>query len=306
MPVADADALIDRRRLKRRLRLWRVFGVLAALLAVYLLVDTDGDLLGRPHVARLWVTGFIDDDAERDEAIARLAKESSVEAVLVRIDSPGGSVGGGEALYRALRALAEKKPTVAVIGSMGTSAAYMAALSAERIFVLDSSITGSIGVIMHAADVTGLLEKLGIKAETIKSRPLKAVPDPFEPLTPEGRAASREVVLDLFDQFVDLVAERRHFDRPRALALADGRVYTGRRAVAEGLVDAVGGERAARAWLAEAHGVDADLRAVDVRSDQRGSWPMAAVRALGKALFSERLRIDGPISIWHPQFSPGG
>ena len=132
MPVADADALIDRRRLKRRLRWWRVFGVLAALAAVYLLIDAEGDLLDRPHVARVWITGFIDDDAERDQALQRLAKDSSVEAVVLRIDSPGGSVGGGEALYRSLRALADKKPTAAVIGSMGTSAAYMAALSAER------------------------------------------------------------------------------------------------------------------------------------------------------------------------------
>lgn len=300
MPAGGPDALIDRRRLKRRLGIWRALAVLALLAAGLLAADAEGDLFGRPHVARLWVSGFISDDSDRDEAIRRLADDDDVAAVIVRIDSPGGAVGGGEGLYRALRTLAAKKPTVAVIDSLGTSAAYMAALAGERIFVRDSSVTGSIGVIMQSADLTGLLDRLGIKPETIKSAPLKGTPSPLEPLTPAAREAAEAVVRDLYDQFVDLVAERRAMDRSRAQGLADGRVYTGRQARELGLVDESGGEPAARAWLERTKSVAAKMRAVDIRPGESSSWAGASLAALGKVLFSERLKVDGPISVWHP------
>ncbi len=300
MPAIASDTLIDRRRLKRRLSIWRVIAVLAVVAAAFLAIDPDSDPFGRPHVARIWVSGFISDDSDRDEAIRRLAENDDVRAVIVRIDSPGGAVGGGEGLYRALSTLAEKKPTVAVIGSLGTSAAYMAALAGERIFVRDSSVTGSIGVIMQSADITGLLEKLGVKPETVKSAPLKGTPSPLEPLTPAARAAAELVVLDLYDQFVDMVALRRKLDRPHALELADGRIFTGRQAKELGLVDESGGEPAARAWLEANKKVSRKLRAVDIRPGESSSWVGAMTHALGKALFSERLRVDGPISVWHP------
>jgi|JI10StandDraft_1071094.scaffolds.fasta_scaffold104191_2 protease-4 len=306
MPGNGPDELIDRRRLKRRLGLWRAVAVLAVLAAGLLAVDSEADLFGRPYVARLWVTGFISDDSARDEAIRRLAEDDDVSAVVVRIDSPGGAVGGGEGLYRALLALAEKKPTVAVIDSLGTSAAYMAALAGERIFVRDSSVTGSIGVIMQSADVTGLLERIGVKPETIKSAPLKGTPSPLEPLTPAAREAAEIVVRDLYDQFVDLVALRRGMARPRAVELADGRVYTGRTARELGLVDETGGEPAARAWLERTKSVARKVRAVDVRPGESSSWAGASLAALGKILFAERLRIDGPISVWHPGQDRGG
>ncbi|WP_374443713.1 signal peptide peptidase SppA [Stella sp.] len=300
MPGSDPDRLIDRRRLKRRLAAWRVVAVLALLAAGLLAVDPEGGFLGRPHVARLWVTGFISDDSDRDKAIRKLAEDDDVAAVVVRIDSPGGAVGGGEGLYRALRSLAEKKPTVAVIDSLGTSAAYMAALGTERIFVRDTSVTGSIGVLMQSADVTALLERLGIKPETIKSAPLKGTPNPLEPLTPAAREAAETVVRDLYDQFVDMVAERRRIERPRVVELADGRVFTGRQAKALGLVDESGGEASARAWLERSKSVARKLRSVDIRPGESGSWVDAAVATFGKVLFSERLKVDAPVSVWHP------
>lgn len=306
MPDSGSDSLIDRRRLKRRLGIWRAVAVLALLGAGLVAADGAGGIFDRPHVARLWVTGFISDSPQRDAAIRRLGEDDDVAAVVVRIDSPGGAVGGGEGLYRALRTLAGKKPTVAVIDSLGTSAAYMAALAGERIFVRDSSVTGSIGVIMQSADLTGLLDRIGIKPETIKSAPLKGTPSPLEPLTPAAREAAEVVVRDLYDQFVDLVAERRAMDRDRAVALADGRVFTGRRAKELGLVDESGGEPAARAWLARSKSVDRDLRTVDVRPGEPDSWIGTGLAALGKSLFPERLRVDGPISVWHPAGDGGG
>lgn len=295
----DADQALDRRRLKRRLTVWRIAAVVAVVVAVVAAVGRFG--VGANHVARLVVGGIIIDDPWRDDALAEIAEDDNAKALIVRIDSPGGTMVGGEALYTGLRAVAGKKPVVAVMGGTATSAAYMTALGADHILARAGSVTGSIGVIVQTADITGLLEKLGIKPEAIKSRPLKAQPSPLEPLTPKGREAARVVVLDLFELFVDMVEERRNLPRDKVLALADGRVFTGRQAVANGLVDALGSEADARRWLAETHAIATSLPVKDVEIEHEGAlWRDFIGGLAGKVLFSERLRLDGPISLWHP------
>ena len=295
----DADQAMDRRRLKRRLTVWRIAAVVAVVVAVVAAVGRFG--VDANHVARLLVGGIIIDDPWRDDALAEIAEDDNAKALIVRIDSPGGTMVGGEALYAGLRAVAGKKPVVAVMGGTATSAAYMTALGADHILARAGSVTGSIGVILQTADITGLLEKLGIKPVAIKSRPLKAQPNPLEPLTQKGREAARVVVLDLFELFVDMVEERRNLPRDKVLALADGRIFTGRQAVANGLVDALGGETDARRWLAETHAIATSLPVKDVEIEHEGAlWRDLIGGLAGKVLFSERLRLDGPISLWHP------
>ena len=295
----DADQAMDRRRLKRRLTVWRIAAVVAVVVAVVAALGRFG--VGANHVARLVVGGFIIDDPWRDDALAEIAEDNNAKALIVRIDSPGGTMVGGEALYTGLRAVAGKKPVVAVMGGTATSAAYMTALGADHILARAGSVTGSIGVILQTADITGLLEKLGVKPEAIKSRPLKAQPNPLESLTPKGREAARVVVLDLFELFVDMVEERRNLPRDTVLALADGRVFTGRQAVANGLVDALGGEADARRWLAETHAIATSIPVKEVEIEHEGAlWRDLIGGLVGKVLFSERLRLDGPISLWHP------
>lgn len=298
----EADALIDRRRLKRALVFWRVVAVALALVAIAVGVARLGGPLLGGHVARLSVDGVIVHDPERIAAIEDVAENGSARALLVHIDSPGGTVVGGEALYRALRHVAEKKPVVVVMDTLATSAGYMAALGADHLVAREGSLTGSIGVIIQATEVTELLASLGVETESIKSAPLKAVPNPLEELTEEGRHATREVVMDIYGMFVDLVAERRGLDRSRALDLADGRVYTGRQALDAELVDQLGGEREARAWLAERHGVDIELREVDITPESGFPLgPEALLQAGGKMLFSELLTLDGLVSLWQPE-----
>ena len=297
----EADQLIDRRRLKRRLAYWRVFGVVAALVLVVAAVGRISPWMGRDYVALLNIEGVILDDRARDATLRAIAENDAARALLVYIDSPGGSVVGGETLFLGLRAVAGKKPVVALMGDVATSAGYMAALGADKIYARTGSLTGSIGVIMQSADVTGLLEKLGIKAESVKSAPLKAQPNPMEPFSPEAREATRKVVLDVFDSFVDLVAERRKISRDEALKLADGRVFTGRQAKALGLIDALGGERDARKWLAQTHEVADSLPVRNVKVEREdGIWREFLDSSMGKTVFSERLRLDGLISLWQP------
>jgi protease-4 len=300
MPL-DADHVIDRRRLKRRLAFWRVLGVAAVVAAVVAGVSRFG-LVGRDFIARVNVEGIVYDDPWRDRALAAIAENSNVRALIVRINSPGGTVAGGEALYRNLRRLSEKKPVVAMMAEVATSGGYMAALGADYIVARGGSITGSIGVILQTTDITGLLEKIGIKPVIIKSSPLKAQPSPLEPLSPEGRAAARVVVLDFFDMFVDMIAERRRMPRDSVLALADGRIFTGRQAKENGLVDVLGGESEAQKWLFETRKIPVSLSVRDVEIERHvGLWRKLLGGVFGKMLFSERLRLDGLVSLWHPQ-----
>lgn len=295
----DADHVLERRGYKRRLAFWRVTAVVALVLAVAAAVGRFQG--GGDYVSRLDVDGIILSDRNRDMALADLALDEGAKALIVRINSPGGTVVGGEILYRNLRAVAEKKPVVAVMGATATSAGYMAAIGADHIVANPGSLTGSIGVLLQTADVTGLLEKLGVKAETIKSRPLKAQPNPLEPFTPEARAAIRSVVLDLYAMFVDMVSERRAMPRDKTLGLADGRVFTGRQALANGLIDALGSEAEARDWLAETHKVPRSLPVKDLKIAHEGEpWRDFLGSVFGKTLLSERLRLDGLISLWQP------
>ncbi len=295
----EADYLIDRRRLKLRLAAWRIAAVIAVIAAVVFAAARYDGLSFGPHVARLAVSGIIMDDPDRDEALVRVAEDQRARALIVHINSPGGTVVGGEALFRQLRQVAAAKPVVAVIGELGTSAAYMTAIASDRIFARDGTITGSIGVILQATDITGLLDKIGIRPETVKSAPLKAQPNPFEPFTPEAREATREVIMDMYDSFVAMVADRRKLERAQLAPLADGRIFTGRQALANGLIDAIGGETEARAWLAEARDIDARLPVREVEfGDRRRPWFDPFATLFGKSQLSERLTLDGLISLW--------
>ncbi|MBL6959115.1 MAG: signal peptide peptidase SppA [Rhodospirillales bacterium] len=298
----EADMIVDRRRLKRHLTAWRLLAIAVAVgLVVAVAAPFTGFISGK-HVALLDVDGIIIDDPWRENALKKIAEDGKAKALIVRIDSPGGTVVGGEALYHSLRRVADKKPVVAVMGQVTTSAGYMVAIAAEHIVAREGTITGSIGVILQTADVTGLLEKLGVKSTIVKSRPLKAQPNPLESFTEEARQATRVVVLDLYDMFVDLVSERRKIDREQVLKLADGRIFTGRQAVGNGLIDAIGGLPKARTWLSESHGIATSLPVKDVKIDyETESWRDLISGYVGKTLFSERLRLDGLISLWHPE-----
>ncbi len=298
----ETDLLIDRRRLKRGLALWRIVAVVAVLGAIAVTLRDTGPartLLGG-HVARLSVTGLITENRERDQALLALAKDDRARALIVAIDSPGGTVSGGEALYRALSEVAKVKPVVAVMGGTAASAGYMVALPAERIFAREATVTGSIGVIMQTTEFSGLLERLGIRAEAITGGRLKDQPSPFRPLTEEGRAALAAVVQDLHAQFIRMVSTGRNLPETEVRTLADGRVLTGRQAIGARLVDAIGGEAEARAWLAAEKGVPESLPMRDLTDTGERLWLSRLLRDARKAVSDERLSLDGLFALWHP------
>jgi protease-4 len=300
----DSDALIDRRRLKRRLALWRL-AALAALVALVAVAVGRAPQLQQisrsERIGVLRIDGLILSDPYREKTLRKLVDDDRLAALIVRIESPGGTTFGSESLYRALRAVAEVKPVVAVMEGVAASGGYMAAIAADHIVARESTLTGSIGVILEAANFVGLMDKLGIENESIKSAPLKAEPNPFDRLSPEAREATQALVDDVHDMFVRMVADRRRMDPARARALADGRVYTGAMAADVGLVDTLGGDAEALAWLETERGVDPDLPQVEVQIDYPRELIDRLVSAtFGKSYLTERLKLDGLISVWHP------
>ena len=314
----DADVIIDRRRLRRRASFWRAVAFVVFAVAVVAIVAATTGLgldgkVRREQVARIAVDGFIDTRPKAAELIAEAAEAKAVKAIIVRIDSPGGAAVGGEALYRAIREAADKKPVVAVIDGLGASAAYMTAIAADHVVARQSAITGSIGVIFQFPHFEDLMDKIGVKYSEVKSAPLKAEPSLFEEPSPEALAMIQTVVDDTFDWFVGLVAERRNLDDFQARRLADGRIVTGRQALEAKLIDTIGGEPEARAWLASQKDISEDIPAVDWKDSEIPFASFASesaariARLLGadpglipaaKALLPKRLLVDGLLMVW--------
>jgi protease-4 len=312
-----ADDLIDRRRLRRKLTFWRALTVIVLALGVISIATwfRDDGIGATTHIAKVRIEGTITEDDKLLERLEKIRKSPRVAGVIVQINSPGGTTTGGESIYEAVRKIAAEKPVVAEVGTLAASAGYMIASATDHIVARQSSIVGSIGVLIQYPDMTGLMEKLGIRLEEVKSSPLKASPSPFKPTNEEERAMVRRLIMDSYDWFVDIVASRRSMTREQALALADGSIFTGRQGLQNKLVDALGGEEEAVAWL-ESKGVAPDLRVIEWKPKEGTASLLLSqslvrniARALGlpeqsgdvvRELGMERLFLDGLVSVWHP------
>ena len=323
----DSDFIVDRRRIRRKLTFWRVLTVLVAIVAV---VGAGVMLTGRPgamssgpggSIARISIEGLIRGNRQRVEALDRLA-QSNAQAVIVHINSPGGTVAGSEELYDSLTKLKAKKPIVVVVDGLAASGGYIAALAADRILAQQSAIVGSIGVIFQYPNVTELLKTIGVQIESVKSTPLKAAPSGYEPTSPEARAAVEAIVKDSYDWFRTLVRDRRRLDPGLLQQVSDGRVFTGRQAVELKLIDGLGDERAAVDWLAKEKNIDAKTPVRDYPLSPRfGDLPVLRValhsvldlvglkglaerfNEWGALQAVERLNLDGLLALWHPPSS---
>ncbi|HEY5305741.1 MAG TPA: signal peptide peptidase SppA [Pseudolabrys sp.] len=320
----DADAIVDRRRMRRKLTFWRAGAVLIALLALIglavALVPGGRLLPDHDYIARIRIQGLIRGNQDRVEALERLAK-SRAKAVIVHVDSPGGTTAGSQQLYDSLRALQAKKPMVVVVDGLAASGAYIAAISADHIIAQDTSLVGSIGVLFQYPNFTQVLKTIGIQMEEIKSSPLKAAPNGFEPTSPEARAAINAIVVDSYAWFKNLVKDRRRLDDAQLAAIDDGRVFTGRQGVGLRLVDGLGNEKTAVAWLEKEKKVPDNTPVRDFSLEPRFSefsflhvaaWTFQAVglsamaqriEGWGAVQAVERLNLDGLLTLWHPPSS---
>jgi protease IV len=319
----DSDVIVDRRRIRRKLTFWRVAAVLVAVVAVVTIgliaaPGGRGGLTTAGSIARITIEGLIRSDQERVEALEQLEK-SHAAAVIVHINSPGGTTAGSEQLYDSLVRLKAKKPLVVVVEGLAASGGYITAIASDHIIAQQSSLVGSIGVLFQFPNFAELLKTVGVKVEEVKSSPLKAAPNGFEPTSPEARDALDALVKDSYAWFRGLVKERRGMDDALLEKVSDGRVFTGRQAVDLKLIDQLGDEKTAVAWLVAQKGVKADLPVRDYKLTPRFSdlpflRTAAAVTldALGLSAIArrieqagvtqaaDRLGLEGMLALWHP------
>src|ERR1700691_4744249 len=319
----DADLIVDRRRMRRKLTFWRVLAVCLIVLGIAAVVALSGSrtgLLGvRPYIARVTVSGLIRGDQDRVEALDKLGQSTLARAVIVHVDSPGGTTAGSEQLFDSLSRLREKKPLVIVVDSLAASGGYITAIAGDHIVAQQTSLVGSIGVLFQYPNVSDLLGKIGVKVESVKSTPLKAAPDGFEPTSPEATAALNSIIHDSYAWFKGIVQDRRHLSDSELQTVVDGRVFTGHQGLDLKLIDEIGDERTALAWLAKEKNVDATLpvRDYELRSrfEDLPFLHAAAAAVLDAAGLSalahrlddwgaveaiERFNLDGLLALWHP------
>ncbi len=319
----DADLIVDRRRMRRKLTFWRVLAVVVALIAIGAIAAAVGPrnlaTPGRSQIARVNISGLILNNTERTRSLTDLSKASYVRAVIVHVDSPGGTVVGSQQLYNSLRQVAAAKPIVVVVDGLAASGGYIAAMSSDHIVAQDSSLVGSIGVLAQYPNFSDLLKTVGVKVETVRSTPLKAAPDGFEPTSPEAKAALESVVMDLYAWFKALVQDRRSLGGESLDKVVDGRVFTGRQAISLKLIDEIGDEETAIAWLAKEKNIDPKLPVRDWRLASRLSdlsfLHLATAAVLdtvgltglahrlmdtGSVQALQRLNLDGVLALWHP------
>ncbi|MBY0354524.1 MAG: signal peptide peptidase SppA [Rickettsiales bacterium] len=303
----SSDMLIERSRMKRQISFWRLAAIGAIVFFLVLMIETpDVASVGTSYIARVDIEGVITDDLAEQKLLDDLGNNDNVKAVILYMNTPGGTAVGGEELFKRIIKLKEKKPVIALMRSLCTSAGVMSAVAADRIYASNGTITGSIGVILQTADVTELASKVGVLPVIVKSGPLKGSPSPFEKLDPAGRAVVQSLIDDFHKVFVQLVADARHLPYATVAALADGRVLSAHQALDAKLIDAIGGEDEARQWLMENKKLDLSLKVIKMEPKKERQTlierlsSMAGFR-LPSAITS--LRLDGLLLIWQPAFN---
>lgn len=215
-----------------------VIGLVALVVLFYIftLVKREKE----PKIAIIRINDTIVDYMETVQSMAMVEKDQSIKALVVVVDSPGGAVGASQEIYRSIERLREKKPVVVSMGNVAASGGYYISAPANVIYANPGTITGSIGVIIQQIDLSDIMNKIGIKVNTVKSGENKDILYPNKSLTPQQREILQETVMDVYDQFLDAIVKYRKIDKEKLKKYADGRVFSGRQAKEIGLVDKLG------------------------------------------------------------------
>lgn len=303
----NADMLLERIHLKAQARRWRLVALVVAILAAIVMFQKFGKSSGisimQDHIARVVLDEVIFDDIERIDMLNEIAEDETVKAVILRIDSPGGTTVGSEEIYLKLREIAKTKPIAATLRSMATSGGYMAAVGADYIVAREGTLTGSVGVIMQSAEMTELAEKIGVKPIVVRSGALKASPTPLEKMKPEVRTMLEGIIDDFFQYFIEVVTTRRGLNAEQVATISDGRVVSARQALKLNLIDKIGGEDDVLKWLNTKHKVNMELEIRDYKVVEDENPLKELLSSSVKGTIFENLSsasLDGLVSIWHP------
>jgi protease-4 len=249
------------------------------------------------------VEGMISDSLEITEKIDEFGKDSSIVAVVVRIDSPGGGVAASQEIYDAVVALKKKKKVVVSMGSVAASGGLLIACAGDKIVANPGTITGSISAIMQFANVEELLKKVGVKSSVVKSGQYKDIGSPMREMTPEERILIQELIDDIYNQFIDVIVRDRKMTREQVVAIGDGRVFTGRKAKEYGLVDQLGNMAVAARLASELAGKDGKYDLVYPRKKHSSVFDYmfeSAANQLSRSLTEKAEKWVGVSYLYHP------
>ncbi len=301
----ESETLIARSRWRRQLRLWRLLAVIAILVLIFILLlknQNFKNLIGNEKIARISIINFISDNQLLSKKFREINNNEDIKAVILIIDSPGGTSFGGEFIYRNLRKISDNgKPTVAIIRTLGTSAAYLVALGSDRIFALETSLIGSIGAIMISANASELLDKVGIKTEVYRSGKNKSIPSFVEKTPEKSKELIQESINKVRDYFISTLKKRRNLSQSEIEFISDGKVFSGKEALKINLIDEIGGEQEAIVWLEKKRGIKANLPIVNIDYlEKTNNFFDLLLSVTKKTLESSLLTVDGFLSFWHP------
>lgn len=256
---------------RSKLRFWRILSyiLILSLIFTFSYDFKNSKLVKTPHIAKIDIEGIILEDHIRDEKIRKLAEDPKVEAVIMHVNSPGGSLVGAEDIYEAISFVKKQKPVAVTMGTMATSAGYYISLAGDRIFARNGTLTGSIGVILQSFEVTELAKNLGIELVNFKSSKYKAMPNPFEKIDSDVEKQIKETIDENYDIFYKIVKKRRKINASNLNELANGRVFSGREAAKHKLIDAIGGQIDAKNWLVKNKKLKSDIKVVNHQLKQK-------------------------------------
>ncbi|MCF7903339.1 MAG: signal peptide peptidase SppA, partial [Candidatus Marinimicrobia bacterium] len=249
------------RRNPRRYGGWIFILVVIVILVIWFSLQSDEKYPAAVNVGVLPLKGMIVESQPWIEKLDDFVENRRIGAILIDIDSPGGAVTPSYEMYMALKKAGERteKPIVVSMGSLAASGGYMIALGGDTIIANPTSVTGSIGVIMNFPDFTELMDDLGVRMNVVKTGPFKDSGSPYRHMTDQDVDYYEGVIGDVFSQFKEIVARERDLSMPEVETLADGRVFSGRQALDEGLVDALGTFHDAKIIACEMSGLAPDI-----------------------------------------------
>lgn len=295
------DQAVSFMRLDKSRRRWRLVAVVAVfflLVTTLALQSTSHHVTTSPHVAQIQVEGIITDDLYQQNILKGLQEDGNVKAVVVYIDSPGGTMVGGINLYQSLRQIAAEKPVVTVMGTVAASAGYMVAAAGDHVIANPGSITGSIGVLMPLVDATELANKIGVKSDEVTSGNLKTATSPFSKRSQAERDYLKQTVLNMQEVFMALILAQRDLPETSITIVSDGRILTGAAAKQLGLVDALGGLNTAQGWLFDTHQIPKNTPFIEVSSTRPKTFLEHLIGGAQSLLFSKQSQ-QGIMAVLH-------
>ena len=299
---------------RKKIFIWRIVSLALAISLLYIFFNNPStNITLKPHIAHYNISGLLIDPDPILEDLEYLEHEDNIKAIIINVDSPGGTTVSAEEIYLKIRSISSTKPIIVVMKNIATSGAYLFSLGADRIFARENTITGSVGVLLQWARIDQGLEKLGVEVNEIKSGKLKAEPDFFGEADEKTRLLTQKIVDETFIWFLELIKKRRSITDYTVSQISDGRIFTGRQALNLNLIDEIGGNEEAKFWLIENKDINSELEILMYEQKKNANFIELSVAKVMdyfniNSPYGGRLKtnltlmsIDGLLSIWsHP------